>query len=280
MLEDEDTDPNAQSDANDDQPPKGDGESSDQDDPNSAGEDGGKSDTTGDDKGSGDGQQGEDGDGEQKDDGKTEDPPQGESLLDLFRKDPQAQALVRQQAQEWVNSQQSAAAAQKAQQEIDGLIEDEDWEELGKRWAKDTVTNRAGKQQADAALQEAFGNVYQQIFALPELQNLTDEEKAKIDASKFTSDADYIPALLELVVEKRSGTDLESRVNDMLNEKLTALKNMADGKNNASGGSGPNVPSGSQGKSLEGKSSRELLTMGLSEELEKAGYPSGSPDDD
>ncbi len=238
---------------------------------NSAGEDGGKSDAGGD--GSGDGQQGDGGGGDNKEGESQDQAPTGESLLDLFRRDPQAQALVREQAQAWANSQQTAAAAQKAQTEIDGLIDDGDYEELGKRFAKDTVTNRAGKVQADAALQEAFGGVYRELFALPELQNLTAEEKSKIDASKFTNDADYIPALLQLIVSKRAAGTLDKTVEDMLTEKLKVLENMA-GAGNSAGGS-PNVPGGTNpGGNLEGKSARELLTTGWSDILTKAGYPS------
>ncbi len=239
-------------------------------DQNSAGEDGGKS---GAGEGSGDGQQGDGGDGDNKEGEPQDQAPTGESLLDLFRRDPKAQALVREQAQAWADSQQTVAAAQKAQTEIDGLIEDGDYEELGKRFAKDTVTNRAGKVQADAALQEAFGGVYRELFALPELQNLTTEEKSKIDASKFTNDADYIPALLQLVVSKRTAGTLDKTVEDMLTEKLKVLENMA-GAGNSAGGS-PNVPGGTNpGGNLEGKSARELLTTGWSDILNKAGYPS------
>ncbi len=242
---------------------------------NSAGEDGGKSGAGGD--GSGDGQQGDGGDGDNKE-GESQDQPKGESLLDLFRRDPQAQALVREQAQQWVSSQQTAAAAESAQKKIDGLIDDEDFEELGKLYAKDTVTNRAGKVQADAALQEAFGGVYAKIFALPEMQNLTAEEKATIDASKFTSDADYIPVLLQLVVSKRTAGTLDKTVDELLTEKIKALENMA-GAGNANGGS-PNVPGGTNsGGSLEGKSSRDLLTAGWADILSKAGFPNANDED-
>lgn len=240
---------------------------------NSAGEDGGKSES----EGSDEGQQGEGGDGDNKE-GESQEPPRGESLLDLFRKDPQAQELVRAQAQQWVSSQQTAAAVETAQKEIDGLINDEDFEELGKRFAKDTVTNRAGKVQADAALQEAFGGVYRELFALPELQNLTTEEKASLEASKFTSDAEYIPALLKMVVAKRVGGTLDETVNNMLTEKLKVLENMA-GAGNANGSGSPNIPGGATGGNLEGKSSRDLLSQGWAGILEKAGYPNATDED-
>lgn len=200
----------------------------------------------------------------------------GQALIDQLQNSPEAQELIRAQLTSWYQTASAEADAKKEQEDFKKLIESGDFEEIGRRYvqadARKTIETKA---QEEARL-EAFGSVYKSLFAQPELAQMNDEEKVKLNPDKFPTDEEYVLALTEHIASKRGSAAADTRANELVNEKLTALKNMRAGQ----AGTVPSpsaIPSGAPGSATNGKqTSRSLIQEGFHEVLEAAAEDRGA----
>lgn len=194
----------------------------------------------------------------------------GQDLLKEFQENPEAQKLVQSQLNEWLKQASAQADAKKEQDKFQKLVEDGDYEAIGKRYveaeAEKVITSKA----EEAALTKAYGEVYGSLFKELEQHQLTEEEKSGIAPEKFQTDAEYVLALSNFIAQKKSGNSIDQLVDKKVEEKLTTLKNMKSATV-ANGNSPSALPGGLGGTAAGGKeSSRSLIAEGFREILETA----------
>lgn len=193
----------------------------------------------------------------------------GSDLLDAFSKDPEAQKLVQSQIDGWLKAASANADAKAQSEEFQKLIEDGNFEEIGRRFVTSQQEQQIRSKVEEEALTRAYGEVYGKLIPQVDALNLTDKEKLAIDPKNFESDAEYVLALTNLIADKRSNSSLDELIAKGVDERLTTLKNMKTAATvNASGPSG--LP-GAVGAASNGPAtSRSLLQEGFHDMLEEA----------
>lgn len=187
--------------------------------------------------------------------------PTGRELLELLAGDPDAQQLMASTLEEIMAENAKSAAAQQEADEIQELIKSGNHAELGRRVAERLQNQQVRQRVADDVLQETFRPVYADLFAQPELQNLSAEDKETLDPKKFASDAHYVRSLTEFIGAKRHEAAIEAEVQKRVAAALEAASNRETAgrvKRKSVGAS----PGGTEG-SGPARTSRELLHHGL-----------------
>lgn len=201
--------------------------------------------------------------------------PTGQQLVDLLRGDEEAQKVIQQGLDNWLNKAAADAAAKKEQEEFQKLVESGDFEAIGKRYVEG-LSEKAVREKVEV---DVYGQVYQALFKQPELMdaNLSDAEKARIDHTKYDSDDEYIAELTNFIAEKRAGKSVDDRVKTALDERIETLKNMKAAEV-AAGGSVSGLPAGSpHDRGNEKRTSSSLISDGWREVLENAAERVGEP---
>lgn len=200
--------------------------------------------------------------------------PTGRELLELLAQDSTAQELMQAGLAELQARQAAEAAAKKDAEQFAELVKNEDYAGIGQ-----AVVERQRKQEARASvkddiLHEEFDGVYKDIFAQPELQNLSAEEREKYAARNFPNDAAYVRALSHLISEKRAEARIEAEVEKRVKTRLEAGKNADTARKAATAvGKTPAVV-GEGGASM---SSSDRIRRGFATVF---GLPGGDPEDD
>jgi len=178
---------------------------------------------------------------------------------------PDSQQWIRQQFEALEGERQGEAERKQQQAEVQQLIDDENWEELGKRTAQAAAAKAARDQVSEVVrMQDAqeFATYVRAEYA-NELASLTQEEAQalhpKNPAWRGKSDAEYKGALLSKLAEKRVEGEIERRAEERFQEKVKAAENERAGQNLRSNGG--DIPGGQPGPSLDGKKAGELLEM-------------------
>lgn len=198
----------------------------------------------------------------------------GQALLDLLAGNTEAQGLLSQTLQSMMAESARTAAAQAEAAELQQLIKDEKYDEVGKRIVERTQMDAARAQVEDTVLKQQFAPVYQDIFAQPELKVLTAEEREKLHPSKYNSDAEYVRGLTSFIEGKR----FESKVQAEVTKRVEAeLKARANGESSArsktrSVAAGPGATAELAGAR---QSTTDLIRQGL-----RATFEPGQHDDD
>jgi hypothetical protein len=200
--------------------------------------------------------------------------PTGRQILDLLAGSPEAQQEMANVLQEIMAANANSAAAQAEAKEFSDLVEKGDYGEIGRRIVQRSQDQAVRDRVAGEVLLEEFKPVYAEIFAEPELQNLSAEDKASLDPKNF-SDAQYVRALTKFVQTKRTEAAIEAEV-----EKRIKIRDEAAGnrdtagkvKNKSVGAS----PGGTQGTG-PARTSRELIASGLRSVINP---PADGDDDD
>lgn len=149
--------------------------------------------------------------------------PKGEELLRRFAEDQEAQRIARERLAAYFAEVQAGEAAEQAQREIDSLIAEGRWEELGKLAAERIQRSRIEEEALSAARREAYVEVYRQLFAQPELREIPPEDRQRLAPANYPDDASYIAALTEYVVTRRAEAKAEAEAERKLREKLEAM---------------------------------------------------------
>lgn len=192
----------------------------------------------------------------------------GQALLEALRSSPEAQTLVQQQLDTWLQSAAADAADKKQQEEFNTLIADGNFEEIGRRYVRAESESKIRTAAENEATTKAYGEIYTNIFKQPELQALSADEKVKLDSGNFFTDAEYVLALTDFIAAKRSGSSDDERVNKLVDEKLEALRNIK-ASTSASQPSVSSLPGGLPHQpGSEKQTARDLIREGYHEVLE------------
>jgi len=192
---------------------------------------------------------------------------------------PRGQQIILDQLRQMAQEAQSAAEAKETLGRAKQLIADQDYEGLGKEYAKlvarhdeASAQQAQEKEVADRAVEYLYRNVIPTIAEEGDfkkvLSAMTKEERWDIhpDNPRFAgvSDAQYLATYLNVISQKRVSVDVESKAQDLFNEWKTAEENKRLG--NIVGGSGSvNTPAGKPGESTSGDA-RSLIRAGLAED--------------
>lgn len=151
--------------------------------------------------------------------------PTGKDLVDLFSTDEEAQRIVAGALESLRAEQAQNEQARKDAEAFQELIEKGDYDSVGRQLVERHRTEQARKEVADVVLKEQFTPVYQKLFAEPEMQNMTAEEKAALDPRKFNSDAEYVMELRGFIGAKRAEAKMEAEVERRFQERVKAAEN-------------------------------------------------------
>lgn len=187
--------------------------------------------------------------------------PTGQDLINLFAEDPVAQRLM---ATALENLRSEEAANEKARADAEAfreLIEKEDYAGIGQQLVERHRKEQARSEVAEDVLREQFAPVYTKLFAQPEMQNLTADEKASLNPQKFGSDAEYVTELQNFIANKRYEAKIEAEVERRLTTRRTAAENeaVAAKAKKATVGATP----GASGEATLYKSSADKIKAGL-----------------
>lgn len=163
------------------------------------------------------------------DEGETPKPevtkPTGKDVLELLASDPEAQTLMASTLQQIMQENARSADAQAQAKEFQDLIDKGDYAEVGRRIVERTQSSAAREQVADEVLKEVFQPVYADIFAQPEMKELTTEDKEALAPAKFDSDAHYVRALEGFLQTKRFNKAVEAEVEKRIKTRDEASGN-------------------------------------------------------
>lgn len=180
--------------------------------------------------------------------------PEAQQFLDKWYADRRA-AEVRQDA------------SRKSVEELDELVADGRYDELGERFAKEYTQHKAKTEAGQETLKEFLTETYQKIFADPVFQNLSDAEKVELDPNRFSSDVEYIDHLRTFTAKKQSAAgsdaDIEARVQERLKALANERRGAAVGSPSATGL--PSADSGAAPAEDAARPAGDLIAEGLSE---------------
>lgn len=192
----------------------------------------------------------------------------GKDLIESLRHDPEAQAIMKQELDRWVKEASASAEAKKQQEEFQKLIEEGDYEEIGKRFVSEQQSKAVRTAAQEEALTRAYSSIYGKLFGELDKYELTDAEKLAMQPTNFDTDESYILHLSTLAASKRAGDDIEQRANKRAEEILQALANQKAAEA-AGGGSPSNIPGATETAGNRNESSRDLISSGFRESYEE-----------
>lgn len=197
-------------------------------------------------------------------DTETPPPPATPDVGQLFQS-PEAKSYMRGQFQTWL-SELTAEQRQSAEaQEVQKLVDENNFEELGKRWAAQAQKKRV----SDEVLEGFLDQTYRAIFADPVFQNLTPADVQELRPENFKSDADYIRHLSQFMAKKSRESGLDSVVEERVAQRITALKNEAAARKANAGSMGGAPPADARAPDKP-TDARSLISEGLREAFKDA----------
>lgn len=173
--------------------------------------------------------------------------------------DPMVREVLNEDMYRTIQALDGQRAAEANRERVTKLIEDEDFETLGKEYA-----NIAARTQQAAEVQKIITGVRQEFYNstfatlvrdMPELASLDAEGRVALDPSKFTSDAAYLKAIVDYVADKRIDTAAPARAKKILEDFGAAVEAQKVGSANEQAGKQPLLPGASPGASLPSGSS-------------------------
>lgn len=149
----------------------------------------------------------------------------GFEQLQQLLKDPEVQQTFQETLADYQARMAASAASEQEAEAFQKMLDDEDWEGVGK-----AVKAQRTQETVEAAVrtkltQELFTPVYQSIFAEPEMQKLTAEDREKLHLDNFPSPAAHVAALKEFVAGKRFEAQVEAEVAKRVESAMEAAKN-------------------------------------------------------
>jgi len=179
---------------------------------------------------------------------------------------PEGQKAIRDAVNTIAASQKTEADTEAQRQELQKLIADGNFEELGKRYTKSLETQQAGQGAVDTFLTTFYRN----LFSDELFQNLTVEERKEIEPDgRFQTDADYVRHLSKFMANKlKSGISNED-LNAAVAERIEALRRSVAG-DKARKGSVQGASPAEGGSSSSPTDARSLISEGLKETFPEA----------
>ncbi len=203
----------------------------------------------------------------------------GKALLDALFSDAEAQTSLVDAVQEYQRQLAEQEGQREQAEKIQKLIDDQDYEAIGKLYVDQEAENKALAQAkalvSGTVTTEVFGPVYKKLFAEPEMAEVADEDKVRLNVGNFENHADHIRAIQDYISTKRAKTDFDTAVKAGVEEALTAERNKksaALAKTSSLSGRSPQSVGTATGK----QTSSDLLKSGLRALIN----PDDSGDDD
>jgi hypothetical protein len=194
----------------------------------------------------------------------------GQELLGQFQQNTEAQDLVRQQLNQWLADASAKADVEKQSKEFESLVQEGNFEEIGRRYVTAESENTIRGKAEEEALTKAYGDVYGRLFKELEQFELSDVDKAAIAPEKYSTDAEYVLGLSSFIAGKKSGSDIDALVETKVQERLTTLRNMKSATA-ATSSSVSSLPGGTpSADNNRPQTSRSLIQDGFHELLEEA----------
>jgi hypothetical protein len=183
--------------------------------------------------------------------------------------DPTMRTVLNEEMYRVIQALEGDRAAQANQTRVAKLVEDEDFEALGKEYAE-----IARRQQQAVEVEKVVHGIRQDFYSttfaqlvkdMPELATLDDEGRKTLDPSKFDSDAAYLKAIVDYVADKRIETAAPAKAKKILEDFGAAVEAQKAGTANEQAGKQPLLPGASPGASLPG-GSFDLLNKAYAKE--------------
>ena len=176
--------------------------------------------------------------------------------------DPTMRTVLNEEMYRVIQALEGDKAAKAHQEHVAKLVEDEDFEALGKEYAE-----IARRQQQAVEVEKVVHGIRQDYYSttfaqlvrdMPELANLDAEGRKTLDPAKFDSDAAYLKAVVDYVADKRTEAAAPAKAKKILEDFGAAVEAQKAGAANAEAGKQPLLPGASPGASLP-SNSHELL---------------------
>lgn len=226
----------------------------------------------------GDGAEGGGGDDEDPDGGTPKEPAvplTGRALVEALFNDEDAKGALQDALADYQRQMSEQANSREEAEKFQKLIDDGDYEGIGRIIIERQQTEAARATVTDALTQEVFNPVYRQLFAQPEMQDLTAEDKERLHLSKFKNHAEHVVALQDFISNKRGKATFDEAVKRGVEEALTAERNKASAEKAKTSSLGARSPVAA-GPVNGPQSSADLLKSGLRALIN----PDDSGDDD
>lgn len=196
--------------------------------------------------------------------------PKGKDLVDALVSDPAAKALIDRQLQQYLAEASASADAKAKQDEFNKLLEDGNYDEIGRRFIADQQRTAVTSAAEQEGLKKAYTQIYGGLFAELEKLELTDADKEAIDPSKFGEDEDakYILHLSQFIQARKGGQTVEEQAKARADEILQALANQKSAAAATSTSVSAGVLGAVDSPTDNRQSSRDLISDGFREEYE------------
>ena len=165
-------------------------------------------------------------------------------------------------------SEEQSEAARAKLEEVEELVQAGDTEKLGEMFITEWTQTKATRGLAVAAQKQMLTETYKELYSHPSLQNLSEEELAKINPKTFQgNDQQYINHVHQFIASKEAGNLTDEQIEERVKERIKARANEARGKkvSGASASDLPGAQSGGSNATDDDKSSGDLLAEGFSE---------------
>ena len=154
-------------------------------------------------------------------------PVSGFEQLRTLLADPEISSTLQEQIAEYQARLRAEADTAAEAEAFQKLIQDGDLEGVGKIVVERMQTDAVKGQVRDAVTKEMFTPVYTELFAQPELQTLTAEDREKLNIDNFASPAAHVAAIGTFIAQKRFDAAVAAKVKEGVAEALAAEKNKA-----------------------------------------------------
>lgn len=199
----------------------------------------------------------------------------GIEQLQQLLKDPDVAQTFQDQIADYQARMAAEAASTQEAEAFQKMIDDEDWEGVGKavvaRREHEAVTSVV----KDQVTKEMFTPVYQELLAQPEMQKLTAEDRETLHLSKYPTPAAHVAAITSYIAGKRYEAQLAEGIRKGVEEALTAEKNKGTSEKAKAPSLAGRTPA-SLGVSQPKLSSADLIRSGLRGIID----PTATDDDD
>jgi len=196
--------------------------------------------------------------------------------LQLLATDPTLRQMVEREAERRIQAERQVAAQKAEEARVAKLVEEEDWETLGKEFVEARKRGAADAHLRQLASNTLFGEVLPAAVSDPAsqaaIQSMSREEVWDLNPDNPINarlpDSQYFAKFVQAVSAKREALAEAKAKATKEKAKEKAAQNQADGQRLR--GQTPDVPGGKAGESLQG-SARSLLGDFFREEDEARG---------
>jgi len=141
-------------------------------------------------------------------------------------KDPEVAQTFQDTVADYQARMTVEAALKQDAEALQKMIDDEDWEGVGKAVVERTRRDAVQKEVREAVVGDMFRPVYTELLSQPEMQNLTAEDREALHIDKFNGNhAAHTTAISSFIAKKRYDAEVAEAVKKGVADALEAEKN-------------------------------------------------------